>query len=405
MASPVQTKEDDISSLILASLSLTRYACSSLTQLSGGSINFLFRGTLLDALASVEDAGGHALTETSETVILKYSTAFLSVNPDFPIDISRSFSEEAMLRALESFHPQASSRSLAGTDMQVKTPHLYLFTGGNSIIQVHQDLSPSRDFKSILLTAAGQDTDQSFHVFARNTGAALGSWLKAFHEWVDEPTRRALCNAIERNSGPMRKLKYDTSYDTFIPVLEKFPEILDHGTREDLQRVKDIATREFEKPLAGSEHLEASWGLVHGDFWTGNVLVPEHASSPLQDEIFVIDWELAQPGHRAYDLGQMVGDLYERKHFKGVESAFEALQGFASGYGGMTDELAFRTAIHAGVHLIHWYNRRAPTAPLDAPPDKVLEAMTTARDWILRGYERDRIWFQTSALSCLWEHL
>jgi hypothetical protein len=118
-------------------------------------------------------------------------------------------------------------------------------------------------------------------------------------------------------------------------------------------------------------------------------------------ELFVIDWELAQVGPRVYDLGQMVGDLYERQHFNHVDGALWVLEGFADGYGQLSNEMAFRTAIHAGVHLIGWYNRRPPDGALDAPLDRATEAMALGRDFVLKGWERDREWFRVSVLAPL----
>ena len=69
--------------------------------------------------------------------------------------------------------------------------------------------------------------------------------------------------------------------------------------------------------------------------------------------IFIVDWKLAQSGRKEHDLGQMIGDLYERKHFKDGDSALRIIQGSVAGYGALSDDMAFRIAIHAGVHLIY----------------------------------------------------
>jgi thiamine kinase-like enzyme len=117
--------------------------------------------------------------------------------------------------------------------------------------------------------------------------------------------------------------------------------------------------------------------------------------------LFVIDWELAQFGRKEYDLGQMIGDLYERKHFNDAGSALWILQGFVGGYGAITDEMAFRAAIHAGVHLICWYTRRDPNAPFKEPVEQIHGAIRTGTDFIVKGLARDRAWFKTSVLQCL----
>lgn len=64
----------------------------------------------------------------------------------------------------------------------------------------------------------------------------------------------------------MRKLKYLITYDSFIEVVEQFPEILG-GNKKTLENVKDMAAKEFQK-MARDMRAE-DWGIIHGDFWTG----------------------------------------------------------------------------------------------------------------------------------------
>jgi hypothetical protein len=117
--------------------------------------------------------------------------------------------------------------------------------------------------------------------------------------------------------------------------------------------------------------------------------------------LFIIDWELSLFGRKDYDLGQMSFDLYERKHFLDAESALWIIQGFVAGYGALSDHMAFRVAIHAGVHLICWYIRRDPTAPFTEPPKKIQDAIRIGTDFVVKGWERDRAWFEGSELACL----
>jgi hypothetical protein len=119
--------------------------------------------------------------------------------------------------------------------------------------------------------------------------------------------------------------------------------------------------------------------------------------------IFIIDWEFAQFGHRAYDLGQMIGDIYERKHFDNSASAEGTLQGFITGYGPVPDEMAFRTAVHTGIHLICWYTRRAPNSPLPYPLEQVTSLIKLGRDFVVKGWAADRGWLQDSVLAPLFK--
>ncbi len=88
-----QEWKDELVALILRELSKTRYACSSLTGLHGGSVNFIFRGILAQPLPGRDGNGD----KTAKTVIVKQSTDFLSANANFPIEVSRCVSNSFTL--------------------------------------------------------------------------------------------------------------------------------------------------------------------------------------------------------------------------------------------------------------------------------------------------------------------
>lgn len=123
--------------------------------------------------------------------------------------------------------------------------------------------------------------------------------------------------------------------------------------------------------------------------------------SDLPDKIFIIDWEFAQFGHRSYDLGQIVGDLFERKMYNKLDTALDAMKGVIAGYGELTEDMAFRTAIYVGVHLISWYNRRPRKGPRVASTEAIVAGLTVGRDFVVKGWERDRLFFESSVLASL----
>jgi len=86
MAPLDQAEKDQLSAQILQELSQTRYACSSLTPLSGGTANFVFRGILTQPFSLPQEDG---IPTTTESVVVKHTTAFASVNRDFPLHVSR----------------------------------------------------------------------------------------------------------------------------------------------------------------------------------------------------------------------------------------------------------------------------------------------------------------------------
>lgn len=114
-------------------------------------------------------------------------------------------------------------------------------------------------------------------------------------------------------------------------------------------------------------------------------------------ELVVIDWELARLGHPSYDLGQMIGDLYERKIMNNAEAALWIIDGIIDGYGQLSEELAFRIAINAGIHLICWYIRGTP----QETQERTENILRIGMDFVLRGWEGDREWFKSSILAGL----
>jgi hypothetical protein len=98
----------------------------------------------------------------------------------------------------------------------------------------------------------------------------------------------------------------------------------------------------------------------------------------------------------------MVGDLYERAHFGGSgDRAIPAIRAFLRGYGPISDEVAFRTAVTTGIHLITWYRRRPADGELKAPRDVIVEAMQLGMDSIKNGWKKDREWFRGGIFECL----
>lgn len=77
--------EEVIFQPLLRELSQTRYACSNLTKLNGGTANFLYRGKLVQPLGSQDRATDSA----TDTVIVKHSEGFSPGNREFLLDITR----------------------------------------------------------------------------------------------------------------------------------------------------------------------------------------------------------------------------------------------------------------------------------------------------------------------------
>jgi hypothetical protein len=67
----------ELSAGLLEGLEASEYPCSSLTLLTGGSTNLVYRGILKTP------------NSARDTVIIKCTASFLAINPAFEIDASR----------------------------------------------------------------------------------------------------------------------------------------------------------------------------------------------------------------------------------------------------------------------------------------------------------------------------
>lgn len=141
----------------------------------------------------------------------------------------------------------------------VKAPRLYLFDRETNT-QVLEDLTNTGSFKSIIFSPNADSLVPRPPVIGRH----LGSWLRSFHDWSSAPPQAAIRNQLWQKD-PVRKLKYLVTFDVFIGVLEKFPELLD-GHQQTLKAVQEAMEAEFQKP---STEADEGWGLIHGDLWSG----------------------------------------------------------------------------------------------------------------------------------------
>ncbi|ERS95553.1 hypothetical protein HMPREF1624_08069 [Sporothrix schenckii ATCC 58251] len=410
MAPPTDEEKDVLQQALLARLAPTPFACTGpLTALTSGTTNFVFRGVL-----------AHPTADGAPSIVIKHATDYAAANKDFPLDVTRSRFEETMLNALNDL-PREWERLKTSSDglaapFEAKAPRLLWFDRATNT-QVLEDFPAAVDLKSMLLATVNPGTETR-HALAqdaqlsRSIGVALGAWLRSFHAWTSErgAARSTLRRAMAANE-PMRRLKRQITYDALVRVVAQFPDAL--GDRLPiLEAVQAAAAAEFDKtPPAEGDDDDEDWGIIHGDFWSGNILLPDEGHlkphAPGQP-LFVVDWEFAQYGRRAYDIGQLLGDLVERDHFRGAKASRDVLTGFVSGYFGEADEKtkrrrAFRIAIHAGVQLIGCFIRRAPTGPLPGTPEQVQQAIQLGTDFVVKAWMKDRDWFQNSVLAPLFE--
>ena len=132
-----------------------------------------------------------------------------------------------------------------------------------------------------------------------------------------------------------------------------------------------------------------------------SILLPgKDAQESNQKTLFVIDWEACELGNRAQDLGQMIAEMWKLSLCGGVDSGRWLLRGFMDGYGALEDELAFRTAIAIGTHLIAFAPFGNEAGQL-GPPEVVESSVRVGKDVIVNAWNKNRAWFEDDDLKCL----
>ncbi|RAL10735.1 uncharacterized protein BO97DRAFT_348672 [Aspergillus homomorphus CBS 101889] len=361
--------DDSLAIDIARDLEHTPYACSSLTRLSGGSANFVFRGLL-----------SQPLDDGTESVIIKHSEEYVASNRNFKLTAERCLFEEASLKALNGLSSVSTLEEQPGSrNITVKAPRLFVFNPDTNTAII-EDLPDSLDLKTFCISSAASDTISQ--EWAISIGKALGTWLLDFHQWTDEQGQASVVAELEKNHA-MRNLKLAVNYDNIVGRTEQFPAIL-ADSREVFEKVRQAAVAELDKKD------EIGYGIIHGDFWSGNVLVPKSALDlTSQTSLFIVDWELCHFGTRALDLGQMLAELYMLKHFRDIDAGLWIIQGFVEAYQIPDETVAFRALIHAGVHFVAF----GPMIAGWGTPEQLEDLVRLGRDMIVKAWEKDRAWF------------
>ncbi|KAK7953591.1 hypothetical protein PG996_014483 [Apiospora saccharicola] len=373
----------EIQSKVLRSLEGTPFAAKSLVPLSGGTANFIY----LADLAQPHDGVAQ--------VLVKHGEGFLASNPGFQLPTSRCvthrrcLSSGSLFALGEFFHTPSND----GYNYVVRTPKHYPFPQDPNT-QIQEYLPNGTNLKAYALehwsaSPAAELTDVRQQAQAKQLGLSLGQWLRAFHDYSSELHRRDEMRSAVAANGVMQGLKHTINFQWLLDRVAQFPDILTE-TVPVFEEVKEMAAAE----LRDENRLQ----VIHGDFWTGNILIPNAPIPPNADvPIFVVDWEMAQLGVPSLDLGQMLAEMYELWLYKRVRAGLWMMEGLIEGYGAVTETSALRAAVQLGAHLVCF----GTSVPGWGTPEQVQEIARTGRDIICRAWRKDRAWFESGELACL----
>ncbi|KAH7037921.1 kinase-like domain-containing protein [Microdochium trichocladiopsis] len=372
--------------LVRNRLEPTPFAASDLKELSGGTANFIYRATLREPLP---DGTRH--------VLVKHGEGFVKNSPGFKLTTSRCRIEQECLETLSELKVVGQADSDDVFKYAVRTPRA-LYFDAESNTQVQEFLSDGIDLKSYALATFSPHTPESHKAECHALGKAIGRWLRALHDLSVAGTNQqaghtrdqsGLAGLVAENIE-LQKLKHAINFGLLQGQPDKFPKVLGDDARQAFAKVQDMAAQELED--------ESQLGIIHGDFWTGNILLPNKPITPDQEvPVFVVDWEMAQLGKRNLDLGQMIAELYELWLYKSITAGLWIIEGFTAGYGVGTAEFAFRTAIQTGAHLVCF----GTSVPGWGTPEQNEMVAEKGRDLIMHALDKDRGWFEKSELASL----
>lgn len=336
---------------LVAYLASKNIPYTTLTLLTGGTANFVWRATLP--------------TTPPSTIIIKHAEPFIASNPSMAFPPARMAFEARALTALPPL-----LKDLATPDMDLDldpTATLDPATPTPPTLPVRPVPLLAHDAANHILHLAdgGPRTLKAAYadpaVSPPAAGAALGRWLACLH---------ARTTALDVGDNAVAKTMYRHSYRGVAGALEAFGQARSVGERVDA---------EFGALLAGDDGV-----VCHGDFWPGNVLVGEEGQrGPV---LTVVDWEMVRRGCGATDIGQFAAEAWLLDRFRGGRGLLRAfLAGYAAVTGPLERAFVRRVAVHWGVHVAYWptmveWGTRAETAELVKVGLKVIE-LAMDEDW------------------------
>lgn len=218
-------------------------------------------------------------------------------------------------------------------------------------------------------------------------GYALADFSTLLHTW--SKTQPQLCQDMSKH----RQATDIYLWATYGRLGETISMVSD-GILEGYQETFDQAHQLMTSEMRGS----VGCGIIHGDYWTGNILVsqdPTNSNIGI-NRVYVIDWELSRVAPAIFDIGQMSAEIFLVYHFRKKPEAVKLLDAFLGAYNGLESTAArCKVAIHFGTHLVVWPIR----VPGWGTMEEIEECVKIGAEYIQKGLQVDENWLKRSMLG------
>ncbi|CZR48705.1 uncharacterized protein FPRO_03974 [Fusarium proliferatum ET1] len=362
----------DIDSKARKALEGTKFEFLELNKITGGSVNWIYKAQLVKPLENGE-----------KEVLVKHGEPYMASKPEFALPPLRCVIETESLKIL------SSDSSFDNTPKEthgfvVRTPKLYHFDQASST-QILEFMSDGIHLKDYAIQNYGSPTPDSFKPQCQELGKAVGRWLRDFVTWSAQQIKHR--DLVAQNEFG-QAVRHMVNYAWLHERIKEYPSIL--------KDAKDILAQVEQMAAAEKDDID-KLQIIHGDFWTGNVVLPNVAIEEGKEiPVFVVDWEMTQLGLTIVDSGQMIAEMYALWLYKSADAGLWMMKGFIEGYGDISEDFAFRTAIHVGTHLV------CVTTDFPAWGRENFEGVVkVGRDIIVHAWKKDREWFETGVLVSL----
>ncbi|KAF5581262.1 phosphotransferase enzyme family [Fusarium pseudocircinatum] len=362
----------DIDSKVRKALEGTKFEVSKLEKIMGGSVNWIYKAILVTPLDNGE-----------KEVLIKHGEPYMASKPEFALPPLRGVIETESLKILSTVST-FDNLSKETYNFVVRTPELYDFDQASST-QILELMFDGINLKDYAIQRYGSPTSDSFQSQCQKLGRAIGRWLRDFATRSAQQVRHR--DLVAQNEFG-QTVRYMVNYVWLHERIKEYPDLL-KDTKDILAKVEQMAAAEKED----KNKLQ----VIHGDFWTGNVVLPNAAiKKGTKIPVFVVDWEMTQLGLPSVDFGQMIAEMYALWLYKSVDAGLWMMEGFIEGYGDISEDFALRTAIHVGTHLV--------CVTTDFPAwgrENYERVVEIGRDIIVHAWEKDHEWFRNGDLACL----
>jgi 5-methylthioribose kinase len=233
-------------------------------QLSGGFLNYVWRVKSKDL-------------RVPNSVIIKWTPAFIASAPDVALDPARSFVEAGAMSAFE-----AGGALEKISPEEIRPPRLYKLDKDHQLI-IMEDLGQSPDLGEWLQESHTQ-------LKAKGLGESLGEFIGALHRETAHQSYFARM--------------FDNSHIQNTRLEFQYRNIQTYAERAGLADADELGKQavQFGKHLQQPGH-----NLIMGDLWPASVIVTDSG-------LRIIDWELAHYGYPSQDIGHLSAHLWMYSH-------------------------------------------------------------------------------------------